>query len=323
MPVPFVPSIITLVDRGEWINPRCRIIFSRTRQKTMQPSKTIVFIAIIFGFFVPNAALRQSFRRGGTEFNALRVVVFGSDKSYSAMVTEFYHHGQMNPEGSNVAVAVRKSIGSFKILQLGPGDFCRLAFQPIHGESQYDVLYGGDPLTERPPSWTCREGLLLETRAFKNCNPHDLDSVRKAFESSTPIGSDYVDGVFQGRNPFSLKREPFLSHYTGNLDVPSSGKYIFWTSSQDASFLLIDDKLIASAPGRHGPMSRCAAGRRSRNTAFGRTAQVRLLSCRRRRRGRDGRVVAGRFLGRTKPARRRSRRIIFTPTTSVICRRRS
>ncbi len=75
-----------------------------------------------------------------------------------------------------------------------------------------------------------------------------------AFESSAPFGSDYVDGVFHGSNPFSLKREPFFSKYTGYLDIPAAGKYGFITASQDASFLLIDDKQVASAPGRHGPL---------------------------------------------------------------------
>ena len=63
-----------------------------------------------------------------------------------------------------------------------------------------------------------------------------------------------MEGVFHGSNPFSLKREPFLSKYTGYLDIASAGKYGFITSSQDASFLLIDDKLVVSAPGRHGPL---------------------------------------------------------------------
>ena len=141
-----------------------------------------------------------------------------------------------------------------RVLQLGPGDFCRLAFQTIKGQTEYDVLYGGDPPAEAPPPWTCQDGLILETRHFRNCNLQSLEPLRRAFESSTPFGSDYVDGVFHGSNPFSLKREPFFSKYTGYLDIPAAGKYGFITASQDASFLLIDDKQVASAPGRHGPL---------------------------------------------------------------------
>ena len=67
-------------------------------------------------------------------------------------------------------------------------------------------------------------------------------------------GSDYVEQVGHGYNPFATKPGPFLSHYSGYLQIPSAGNYAFWTSSQDASFLLIDDKLVTSAPGRHGPL---------------------------------------------------------------------
>ncbi len=72
--------------------------------------------------------------------------------------------------------------------------------------------------------------------------------------SSVAFGSDYVENVFQGENPFSLKREPFFSKYWGYLDIASAGKYGFMTASQDASFLLIDGKVVVSAPGRHGPL---------------------------------------------------------------------
>ncbi|HEY4759207.1 MAG TPA: PKD domain-containing protein, partial [Thermoguttaceae bacterium] len=210
----------------------------------------------------PCTGRAQSFRRGGNEFNALRTVKLGTGKSFSIVVTEFFHHGEITPDGRNLIVTAQNQLIPCRVLQLGPGDFCRLAFQTVKGQMEYDVLYGGDPPKELPPAWTCQDGLLLETRQYKKCNLQNLDSVRKAFESSTPIGSDFVEGVFHGRNPFSLRREPFLSKYTGYIDITTQSTYGFWTSSQDASFLLIDDKLVASAPGRHGPMHLALPGAR-------------------------------------------------------------
>ncbi len=221
----------------------------------------IVTFAAICSFI--NGASAQSFRRGGTEFNAVRSVFVPARKTYTAVVVEFLHHGEIRPDGRNVLVAARnKKAAPFRVLQVGPGDFCRLAFQTIKGQSAYDVFYGGDPPRDEPPAWTCRDGLLLETRKFSRCNLKSLESVRKAFQSAAPIGADYVEGVFHAANPCSLKREPFLSRYSGYLHLRESGTYGFFVSSRDCSFLLIDGKPAALAPGRHGPRRRATRGSR-------------------------------------------------------------
>jgi tetratricopeptide (TPR) repeat protein len=223
---------------------------------------TVAWTALVaVVLFSTDRVSAQSFRRGGTEFNAVRSVAVPAGKPSSIVVAEFLHHGEIRPDGRNVVVAAQnKELVPFRILQLGPGDFCRLAFQTVKGQTEYDIFYGGEPPAERPPAWTCRDGLLLETRQFKYCNFNSLDSVRNAFNAAAPIGADYVDAVFHGENPFSLKREPFLSRYSGYLDLDKAGTYGFIASSQDCSFLLIDGKLAASAPGRHGPLYRAHRG---------------------------------------------------------------
>ncbi len=221
----------------------------------------IATIAVILASI--NGALAQSFRRGGTEFNAVRSVFVPARKTYTVVVVEFLHHGEISPDGRNVLVAARnKKAVPFRVLQVGPGDFCRMAFQTIKGQSAYDVFYGGDPPRDEPPAWTCHDGLLLETRKFSRCDLRSLESVREAFQSAAPIGADYVEGVFHAANPCSLKREPFLSRYSGYLHLRESGTYGFFVSSRDCSFLLIDGKPVASAPGRHGPRRRATRGSR-------------------------------------------------------------
>ena len=79
-----------------------------------------------------------------------------------------------------------------------------------------------------PSARPCRpgpasDGLLLETRRFRPCGFWNLESVRRAFDAAEPIGADYVDGVFHGVNPFTLRREPFLSRYTGWMDLKRPG----------------------------------------------------------------------------------------------------
>ncbi len=220
-----------------------------------------IALAVVAGF--ADGALAQSFRLAGTEFNAVREVNVPDKAHYTIVVVEFLHQGEIRGDGRNVVVAARsKEPAPFRILQLGPGDFCRLAFQTVKGRSQYNVFYGGEPPREASPPWTCRDGLLLETRQFRPCNFNNRDSLRKAFDAATPIGADYVQNVFHGFNPFSLRQEPFLSRYTGFLDLPKAGVFGFITSSQDCSFLSVDDKLVARAPGYHGPMWRARPGSR-------------------------------------------------------------
>jgi predicted negative regulator of RcsB-dependent stress response len=208
-------------------------------------------------------AFGQSFHKAGSEFNAVRSVTIPTGKGYTIAVTEFFHHGEIHSDGSNVVViAKNKELTPVRILQLGPGDFCRLAFQVVKGQAEYEIFYGGEKPTEELPKWTSQAGLLLETRQFKHVDLNNLDSVRKGFESAQPIGADYVETVFHAENPFSLKREPFLSRYTGHITVPTTATYGFFTPSQDCSFLLIDDKLVASEPGRHGPTYHARPGTR-------------------------------------------------------------
>jgi TolA-binding protein len=219
------------------------------------------FVAAIIMLPMGDAAA-QSFKRAGTEFNAVRTVTVAAGKPYTIVVTEFFHHGEIRPDGKNLAVVAGKKLMPMRILQLGPGDVCRLAFQTIPGQLEYNIYYGGEPPTETPPPWTCRDGLLLETRQYQACNFFSFDSVRAAFDKAKPIGLDYVDAVFHGFNPMTLKNEPFLSRYSGTMDIRQTGVYGFILSSRDCSFLLIDDKLVASSPGYHGPMYQALRGSR-------------------------------------------------------------
>lgn len=205
----------------------------------------------------------QSFRRAGTEFNAVRSVSIPAGKLSPVAVVEFFHHGEIRPDARNVVVCTRQqALVPMRILQIGPGDFVRLAFQTVAGQSEYEIFYGGEPPTEAMPAWTNKDGLLLETRRYKDCDLNSFESVRRAFESSEPYGADYVESVEHARNPMTLKVEPFMSRYEGYLNIPAAGKYGFLTASQDASFLLIDGKVVVDAPGRHGPLRWATRGTR-------------------------------------------------------------
>ncbi len=216
-------------------------------------------IALVIALGAANAAatppIALPFRAATSDFAASREVLVNPAKSARVVVTDFFHHGQINPRGDNVVVVTRdQHLVASRVLQLGPGDYCRLAFETSAAQTVYTVLYGGEaPRRDLLPAWTYSGGLLLETRPFRACDLDRLESVREAFWASPPTGSDYVDTMRRAGNPFNPLPEPFLSRYSGSLEVEKPGTYGLFTSSQDASFLTVDGRMVAAAPGRHGP----------------------------------------------------------------------
>jgi TolA-binding protein len=170
------------------------------------------------------------------------------------VVTEFYTQGELRPDARNLAVSHEGRPVPWRLLQVGPGDFCRVAFRTVRGGKVYKICYGGPAPEKKSPPWTNTPGLLLETHRWRGCDFNRLDSVRQALAAGELIGSDYVRKVWHRCNPFSPGPEPFFSIYRGALQIDKAGKYLFFTSSQDCSFLLIDGKQVVAAPGWHGPV---------------------------------------------------------------------
>ncbi len=173
----------------------------------------------------------------------------------AVVTTEFFTHGELDEKGESLAVYdARHEPVSWRLLQVGPGDYCRIAFQTVPRQHLYKIYYGDKAATRKPPAWTSSAGLLLETRRWTSCDLNSLDSVRSTFQAASPYGSAFVPSVFHRYNPFQPAPEPFLSEYRGTLHINNAGLYRFFTSSQDASFLLIDGKPVVAAPGWHGPV---------------------------------------------------------------------
>ncbi len=262
----------------------------------MRDGARLLALAVIVALLGVDSLMGQSFRRAGTEFNAIRTVTLPAGKSFSTVVTQFYHHGELAHDGATlVVVAKNQRRVPVRVLQLGPGDYCRMAFQTLPGQTAYEILYGGQgTVEEAAPAWTSADGLFLETREFASCNLHSLDAVRKVFDSAKPIGADYVDAVHHAENPFTLRPAPFLSRYSGTLRLAQAGKYTFFTSSQDCSFLLVDDKAVISAPGCARAASPCRAWFVQGSEFVGGKPQVRVLPRRFGQRGGDDRCLGAR-----------------------------
>ncbi len=139
-----------------------------------------------------------------------------------------------------------------RVLMTGPGDSVRVAFALRPPIKKYFV-YFGNAKTEKPQQeLQIRRGVLMETHAYSGGGIADLRQVRQVFDRSEKLlGRDFREDIFLGHNPFG-PQSSLCSLFTGWLICPSDGEYVFSTSSQDASFLLIDGKEVVSN-GRHHP----------------------------------------------------------------------
>jgi tetratricopeptide (TPR) repeat protein len=162
--------------------------------------------------------------------------------------------GLCRPDGSDIRVATgsRDEVPS-AVLMVGPGDFVKVAFAR-HGQVERYYVYFGNPKAPAPEeTLEIRRGVLMETKLYSGRAASVLASARKAFDDSpTLLGRAFRPDIFIGHNPFGPQSE-IVTRFTAWLDCPADGTYQFACSSQDSSFLLIDDREVVANGGMHLP----------------------------------------------------------------------
>lgn len=216
----------------------------------------LLLLLAIVGF-PGGSSIAQEEAVGAPEERFTRRVQLPAGAAPTVIVCDFFTQGALAPGGANLSVVdgARNPV-PFRLLQQGPGDLARLAFAPVARQSRYTIAYGG-PAGEQTPlkgEWSPSAGLLFEARKFTNCNLNDAGAVAAAFATAEPIGADLVPNVYHRANPVAPDPLPFFSRYSGTLRIEQPGRYTFYTSSQDCSFMYIDDQLVVSSPGAHGPV---------------------------------------------------------------------
>jgi len=160
----------------------------------------------------------------------------------------FYTMGFMKTDGSDVRVIGPEGPLPFQILSTGL-DLCRLAVVLKPGVSRFHVYYGCPDPGEPPKPAEIRRGLILETRRFKTGDCRSWPQMQELVRQSMPsLGRDFVPQVYHGYNPFGPS-DNYVSIYEGWLAPPTSGDYVFSTTSDDASYLFVDGNLAVSKPG--------------------------------------------------------------------------
>ena len=109
-------------------------------------------------------------------------------------------------------------------------------------------LYIGGP---RGATWTPKISLLFETRSLPaGHGPFtSVGAMEDAWRLAPTLGAKFVREIFSANNPFG-EGANFLSHFTGYL-APQGGGQDIYTSSSDASFVLLDGQPFVDWPGNH------------------------------------------------------------------------
>jgi TolA-binding protein len=172
----------------------------------------------------------------------------------SAVIT-FFTAGLVKPDGSDLRVIARGQEMPVKVYGVGPGDLATIGFKVDRMARECHVYFGNPSAPPRDYRWEPQRGLILETRGYAGGNPNNLQNTNRILASSTPFhGAGPVDRVWQGHNLFG-PTDRFVSRYVGFFRAAVDGEYSFATSSDDASFLLVNGKEVVSWPGWHGPVA--------------------------------------------------------------------
>jgi len=157
-------------------------------------------------------------------------------------------------DGSDIRVAASDGTQRpCRVLMMGPGDMAKVAFATRSRANRYYVYWGNSKPPGGAGKLDVRRGVFLEMWEYGGKGVRNLQSAEKALQNpGRLIGRGFRDRVFLGHNPFG-PQSSVASIFTGYLVCPSDGKYIFACSSQNASFLLVNDKLVVDNGGWHRP----------------------------------------------------------------------
>ena len=181
-------------------------------------------------------------------------------------VVTFSTAGLILPDGSDIRVTTHDgTVLASRVLMVGPGDIVRVAFALKPPVTRYFVYFGPDrparPVATQPapklpdaPKLDIRRGLLMETWNWTGQGPiANPRQVKGHFDAAKELlGRNFRGQIFVGHNPFGPQSR-VLNSFTGYIVAPEDGEYVFSTSSQDASFLLIDGNMVVQNGGQHPP----------------------------------------------------------------------
>ncbi len=159
--------------------------------------------------------------------------------------------GLSAPDGSDIRVTTFDGTQvSSRVLMTGPGDTVKIAFA-LRGGGKYYAYIGG-PKTELVKELDIRRGALLEMWEYPGGSFRTIEQAQEILkEAKVLLGRDIRDRIFSAHNPFGPS-DKIAAVYTAWINLPEAGNYLLASSSQNGSFVFVDDKLVVSNGGAHG-----------------------------------------------------------------------
>ncbi len=124
----------------------------------------------------------------------------------------------------------------------------------IHFEAKPGETFTLYPSARTPlPAYggTHSSGLYHQSRSYGGSEVKSVEDFNKLWENGTIQGGGFADNVYASFNPFGPNTNT-LHRFDGVIKISKPGVTKFCVASTDASFLLINDGLVASWPGKHG-----------------------------------------------------------------------
>lgn len=187
-------------------------------------------------------------------FSHRRAVVINKfPKGAPACHVRFAHHGIIQKNGADIRVTTEKGrVLGHELLRIGPGDQVELLFDCSKlQQSAICYVYFGNSRTSPAKQWTAKAGIILEVRKKGPGGCNNWNDYQKMFRNSKEVmGRILRTRIFDGFNPLGPNQN-FVSYYRAFIRAPKPGTYKFATNSDDASFLLVNGRVVAQYPGWH------------------------------------------------------------------------
>jgi hypothetical protein len=183
-----------------------------------------------------------------------RQVTMRAERAGYAAV-RFTTFGWGHPDGADIVVlADEKTRVPHALLDWGREDSALIAF-PVPDPKRTYRIYFGNPSVKAPSRRQVRlpkSGLLCEVRKLGEGTAESWEEMDDLIEASPDVlGRAVMDRCALGVNPFGPS-EDYLVVWHGWLKVTETGTWRFATNSNGPSFVLVDNRVVASWPGWHG-----------------------------------------------------------------------
>lgn len=204
-----------------------------------------LLVALVWGRAPHVAAADEVWpERLGALRRELRVETAEQDASATAITTVFLD----NRTPGFVLADPQGAVRPCGLLQRS-GSRVSFHFEARPGERLY--LYPCADAAQFPaPGLSHSTGLRQLTRAYGGEEVDSVERFEALWQAATPQGGGFAEQVFSSVNPYGPNART-LHRYEGTFRIATAGATIFCTASTDASFLLVNGRLVAAWPGRH------------------------------------------------------------------------